>query len=156
MIPVSKIRKPRGFKVDVETKGESWLAAHPAAGSDEYPDYWRTAGNRKYVRALREAFHERCGYTTHLIDHGTVDHFYSKENYRSRTYKWSNYRYAASWMNSAKKPQHDGKLLDPYEVGAGWFEIDLPIMELVLNESEHPRTTAGKGTFHAGYTAHPG
>jgi hypothetical protein len=94
MIPVAKIRQPRGFRVDVEMPGRSWLAAHPTAACETYPAYWRTAGNRKYVTALKKGFRGRCGFTAHLIDHGTVDHFYSKENYRARTYKWSNYRYA--------------------------------------------------------------
>ena len=147
MIPVAKVRQPRGFGPDVETKGDNWLAANPKASSADYPDYWRTAKNRKYVRALRTVFHERCGYTAHLIDHGTVDHFYSKENHRRRAYKWSNYRYAASWMNSAKKPHHDARLLDPYEVGPGWFEVDLPSMQLLLNPANVPAAMLAKAQF---------
>ncbi len=138
MFPVPKVRQPRGFKADVELRGRTWLNAHPAATHSDYPDYWRTRGNGKYVRALKNGFHFRCGYTAHLTDHATVDHFYSKENYRKRTYKWSNYRYAASWLNSAKKPCHDGLLLDPYEVGPGWFEVELPSMQLVVNPAVIP------------------
>ena len=147
MIRVAKTRQPKGFKKDVETRGRTWLAANPAAVSADYPDYWRTAGNRKYVRALRVGFHERCGYTAHLIDHGTVDHLYSKENHPTRTYQWSNYRYASSWINSAKKPQHDGRLLDPYEVRAGWFEVVLPSMQLVLNQAKIPARLLAKAQF---------
>ena len=147
MIPVAKIRQPRGFKADVETRGRTWLNGHQAAVSADYPDYWRTRGNGKYVRALKAGFHFRCAYTAHLTDHGTVDHFYSKENYRKRTYKWSNYRYAASWMNSAKKPHHDGLLLDPYEVGPGWFEVDLPSMQLLLNPANVPAAMLAKAQY---------
>lgn len=133
MIPVSKPRAPIGFKADVETKGKNWLAANQSARPSDYPAYWRTAKRRKYVILLREAFAGRCAYTAHLIDYGTVDHFYSKENYRARTYLWSNYRFASSWINSAKKPIHDGNVIDPYLVQAGWFEVILPSMQLQAN-----------------------
>ncbi len=88
--------------------------------------------------ALRRAFSGRCGYTTHPIDYGTVDHFYSRENYRARTYLWSNYRFATSWINSAKKPEYDGKIIDPYVVQPGWFEVILPSMQLQANMASIP------------------
>lgn len=144
---VTKVRQPRGFKTDVEIAGRNWLDNHPAATHSDYPDYWRTRGNGKYVRALKMGFQFRCGYTAHVVDHATVDHFYSKEHYRRRTYKWSNYRYAASWINSAKKPEHDGLLLDPYEVQPGWFSIVLPSMQLVLNEANVPAEFLAKARF---------
>lgn len=140
MIPVKKVRQPKGFKADVDSKGATWMNANPSKSGKELPAYWRTAKNRKYVFILRDGFQMRCGYTAHLIDHGTVDHFYSRENYRKRTYKWSNYRYAASWMNAAKKPDHDGKILDPYEVKSGWFEILLPSMQLQVNKKNVTKT----------------
>ncbi len=145
MIPIAKVRKPRGFKADVETSGNNWLNANAAPA--KCPDYWRRAKNGKYVRLLKIGFNFRCGYTGHGIDHGTVDHFYSKENHRHLTYQWSNYRYAASWMNSAKKPLYDGLLLDPYEVKTGWFEVILPSMQLVLNEALIPQNLLVKARF---------
>jgi hypothetical protein len=64
---------------------------------------------------------------------GTVDHFLSCHNYRHLSYEWSNYRYAAGWINSSKKDLDD-RLLDPFEVEDTWFEIILPSLQLVLTD----------------------
>jgi hypothetical protein len=52
---------------------------------------------------------------------------------RHLSYEWSNYRYAAGWINSSKKDLDD-RLLDPFEVEDTWFEIILPSLQLVLTD----------------------
>jgi hypothetical protein len=52
-----------------------------------------------------------------------------------------------SWLNSAKKPRHDGLLLDPYEVGHQWYEVDLPSMQLGLNMANVPLPLRAKAQF---------
>ena len=50
---------------------------------------------------------------------------------RNLAYEWANYRYASHWINSSK---HGAKVLDPFEVEDGWFEILLPSLQLVLTD----------------------
>jgi hypothetical protein len=53
-------------------------------------------------------------------------------SYRNRpdlAYEWTNYRFASAPLNASKK-HADDSVLDPYEVGAGWFEIILPSLQL--------------------------
>jgi hypothetical protein len=76
-----------------------------------------------------EGFKNRCGYTAMWDLNGTVDHFRSIKRDRSLAYEWSNYRYASQWLNSSKRA---GEVLDPHEVGEGWFEILLPSLQLVM------------------------
>jgi hypothetical protein len=64
-----------------------------------------------------------------LFSDDTVDHFLSVKNHRERTYEWANYRYASSSINSIKK-NADESILDPFEIGRGWFEILLPSLQM--------------------------
>lgn len=122
MIPVSKIRKPRKFKDDCETPGNAWLAANPV--SKRFPALWQ-----KYQPQLAAGFHDRCGWWGMRIADGAVDHFLSKKFHRDLAYDWNNYRYIASIVNSYKGT-HDDKVLDPFEIQPGWFEVQLPSMLL--------------------------
>jgi hypothetical protein len=69
---------------------------------------------------------------------GTVDHFVSINEDRSRAYDWDNYRYVAGWVNSSKQNVVSTDILDPYEVEEGWFEILLPTLELVVTSKVPP------------------
>ncbi len=146
MIPVTRVRQPRGFKAAVEDLGQPHVVEHLANGK-ELPKIWAYPSRRKYVDKLREGFSTRCGYSAIEDMVGTVDHFYSSENYPRRAYKWSNYRYSAGWLNSAKKPEHDGKWLDPYETRAGWFELSIPDMQLALHLDRVPKALREKAKF---------
>ena len=66
---------------------------------------------------------------------GTVDHFRSYRTNPALAYEWANYRYASAWINSAKKAND---VLDPYEVGEGWFEVLLPSLQLVATDKVPP------------------
>lgn len=65
---------------------------------------------------------------------GTVDHYQSCGNHPHLAYEWSNYRYLSGWINSSKGTQ-DEKVLDPFQVRDGWFEILLPSLQLVLTDA---------------------
>ena len=62
-----------------------------------------------------------------------MDHFLSVKSRPDLTYEWSNYRFAAHELNACKK-NADAAVLDPYEVGAGWFEIRLPSLQLLATD----------------------
>ncbi len=65
---------------------------------------------------------------------GTVDHFVSRDEDPSLAYEWTNFRYAAAWINSSKSALRSDQVLDPFEVGDGWFEIILPSCQMVLTD----------------------
>lgn len=124
MIPVARPDEPDDFDETVRQRGRAWMAK---GGQGRPPSYWRAVEPE-----LREAFEIRCGYTAMLEPSGTVDHFVAVDRNPALLYEWSNYRYASAWINSSKKNAED--ILDPYEVGDGWFELILPSMQLRATE----------------------
>lgn len=71
-----------------------------------------------------------------LDRNGTVDHFVASKTDRSKLYEWSNLRYASHWLN-ASKGKRTG-VLDPHDVGEGWFEVLLPSLQLVMTDRVPP------------------
>ncbi|MFT3771209.1 MAG: hypothetical protein QM820_37820 [Minicystis sp.] len=128
MIPVARVPEPSGFDERARRPGKAWLAEHP--GTERPRDFWSP-----FRELLAEGFAHRCGYTAMLDLAGTIDHFRSCKTHPELTYEWTNLRYASQWINSAKKSV---EVLDPYEVGEGWFEILLPSMQLVATERIPP------------------
>jgi hypothetical protein len=63
---------------------------------------------------------------------GTVDHYLSFKNHPHLAYEWTNYRFASATLNSSKKNADDA-VLDPHEVGDGWFEIILPSLQMKVS-----------------------
>lgn len=128
MIPVARVRKPRGFDATVKTPGDAWLASHPVAARP--PALWAP-----YTATLSEGFANLCGYAAmHDPTGGTVDHFLSFKHHRHLTYEWTNYRFASAPLNSSKRAADDS-VLDPFQVGAGWFEIILPSLQMRLTHA---------------------
>lgn len=128
MIPVAKVRKPRGFDTKVQMPGSTWLARNPTAKRP--PPLWAP-----YIASLADGFNNLCGYAA-MYDPtgGTVDHFLSFKHHRNRAYQWSNYRFASAPLN-ASKGDADAAILDPHEVGAGWFEIMLPSLQMRVTDA---------------------
>lgn len=127
MIRVERVDEPADFDEQVRRRGQAWLAKGDKPNT---PGYWRHA-----VRALRKAFHDRCGYTAMWLSApGTVDHFVSRDEDRSLAYEWTNLRYAAAWINSSKGALRSTEVLDPFEVEDDWFELKLPQCEIVVTE----------------------
>ncbi len=65
------------------------------------------------------------------IPQGQVDHYLSKHHpdparrkkQRPLAYEWQNLRYADGEVNNRKR-NRDAEILDPYEVRAGWFQLN--------------------------------
>lgn len=126
MIRVERRSEPPEFDVQVRQPGRRWLET----GGKSTPGYWR-----RVVHELRAAFQDRCAYTAMWLSApGTVDHFVSRDEDRSLAYEWSNFRYAAGWVNSSKSSLRSTQILDPCEIGDDWFEIVLPGCSLRITE----------------------
>jgi len=86
---------------------------------------------------------------------GTVDHFVSIDEDRSRAYDWTNYRFSAAWINSSKQSLRSDELIDPFAVTNEWFEVQLPSMQLVLTdcvpENERKRAQFVLDRLHLGH-----
>lgn len=131
MIPVANpISEPADFEARCRTPGNAWLRTHPVGRPS---DRWSP-----FRLALAAGFSDRCGYGAMWISSGTVDHFVSCEEDRSLAYEWSNYRYVEGWFNSSKNKHLSSQLLDPFEIQEGWFEIDLPSLQLRLTDAVPP------------------
>lgn len=123
MIPVAKVKKPKNFDAEVKTPGNQWLKDNPKVTRPKA--LWAA-----YTPHLSDGFAGLCGYAA-MYDPtgGTVDHYLSFKNHPTKTYEWSNYRFASATLNSSKR-NADDTVLDPFEVGADWFEIELPSLQM--------------------------
>lgn len=130
MIRFEPRSKPAGFAERVEKRGAVWLAAN-ATGRP--PAHWL-----EYRPQLADAFGSLCAYSAMFEPVGTVDHFVSVDEDRSKSYDWTNYRFAAGWINSSKQSLTSTQLIDPFTVTNEWFEVQLPSMQLVLTEHVPP------------------
>lgn len=96
---------------------------------DRFPAYWtevRPADGRSTLDDMMDAYGQYCAYLAMRIERATgsptVDHFLAKERDWRLVYEWSNYRLSAACVNGAKGTR---QVIDPFEVQAGWFELDL-------------------------------
>lgn len=123
MIPVAKVKKPKDFDAKVKVPGDQWLKTNPTAKRPK--PLWAP-----YTQTLADGFSGLCGYAA-MFDAtgGTVDHYLSFKNHPQKAYDWSNYRFASATLNASKRTADDS-VLDPFEVQAGWFEIDLPSLQM--------------------------
>ncbi len=126
MIHVTPPHEPEDFDARVRRPGAAWFAKQP---TPKPRDYWCLM-----VGELASGFHDLCAYAAMWISDGTVDHYLSSSHHTELAYEWSNYRYASHRMNSFKGAV-DEKVLDPFSVEDGWFEIILPSLQLVLTEA---------------------
>lgn len=127
MIPVPKVRKPKGFDVAVKVLGNQWLKDNPDAKRPT--PLWTP-----YTPLLAAGFADLCGYAAMLDPTGgTVDHYLSFKHRPDLTYEWANYRFASGPLNSSKQ-NADADVLDPHEVGEGWFEIILPSLQMRMTD----------------------
>lgn len=135
MIPVRPAKEPKSFDKAVRVPGNTWLKKNP--GSKRPPARWIP-----FTPDLEAAYGGLCGYAAlHDPTGGTVDHYLSVNNRRDLAYEWSNYRFASSLMNSSKRTADD-TVLDPEQVGAGWFEILLPSLQMVVTDKVPPALRA--------------
>ncbi len=124
MIRVKKVREPSSFHGTARKPGNAWLKANPAAKRPK--DLWS-----RHLPVLDQGFRSLCGYAAMLDPTGgTVDHYLSFKNHPKLAYEWSNYRFASHSLNASKRTA-DASVLDPFEVKPGWFEIQLPSLQLL-------------------------
>lgn len=126
MIRFEPVEKPADFAEKVEGPGATWLAEH-ASGRPR--DLWSP-----FKPQLADAFRNLCAYSAMFEPVGTVDHFVSCDEDRTKAYSWSNYRYASGWINSSKNSLLSSEIFDPFVVEDGWFEILLPSLQLVATD----------------------
>ena len=123
MIRCARVPEPADFGQNARVPGNAWLAAH---SDDERPkDFWTP-----FKGTLAQGFRNLCAYSAMYEPVGTVDHFVSCHEDRSKAYEWENYRYCAAWINSSKGNVPAGDLLDPFDIESGWFEVHLPSLQL--------------------------
>lgn len=118
--------RPEGFEERVERRGATWLAAN-ATGRP--PAHWL-----EFRTQLADAFGSLCAYSAMFEPVGTVDHFVSVDEDRSKSYVWENYRFSAGWINSSKRSLRSGQIIDPFHVDNEWFKVVLPSLQLVLTD----------------------
>lgn len=135
MIPVQPVPEPDQFNTKARIPGNEWLAANPDQNRPH--DYWSP-----FRTELADGFGNRCGYAAMLdFTGGTVDHYLSCKNYRHLAYEWNNYRFISGILNSSKQNADDA-VLDPYQVGEGWFEIQLPSLQMHVTNAVPPELRA--------------
>jgi len=127
MIHFNPPPEPPDFDARVRQPGRRWLA-NPNHHAKRPRDFWSA-----FKSQLARGFNNLCAYSAMYEPVGTVDHYLSVDNHRNLAYEWSNYRYAAQWINSSKG-NADERVLDPFQVQDGWFEILLPSFQLVLTD----------------------
>ena len=128
MIRFERVPEPAEFDRRARVPGNAWLDEHP--GATRPKDYWTP-----FKGALADGFQNLCAYSAMYESVGTVDHFVSCREDRSKAYEWENYRYCAAWINSSKNNVRAEDLLDPFEIEDGWFEVHLPSLQLRVSEN---------------------
>jgi hypothetical protein len=122
--------EPKKFDERCRKRGEAWLAAN--TGYDRPYDYWT-----EFEPDLRDAFDGLCAYCAMKTMKCEVDHFrpvavLKEEGADKLAYEWKNFRYGEGLMNR-KKWKH--LILDPFDVQDGWFEIELPGLQLLATDA---------------------
>lgn len=131
MVRVDRPQEPEDFDGQCRIPGHKWLAEHPnlPASSRKLPPYWK-----EFRKDLKQGFSGLCGYAAMWVGGpGTVDHFISTSTDVSLAYEWDNYRFSSSALNS-RKHALDDSILDPFEIGDGWFEVLIPSCQMVLTD----------------------
>ena len=134
MIRVAPAREPAQFDKQVRQPGLASIAQLAAqAGSEDsiphhqFKPYWRRA-----LDDLLASYNRTCCYLSLHIPRAvgtpSVDHMIAKSTAWNQVYEWSNYRLACLLMN-ARKGVAD--VLDPFEIGEGWFALELVEFQVV-------------------------
>ena len=139
MISVTPVTEPASFDTRCRQPGLNWQRANPTARRPK--PLWQA-----FTADLAEGFGDLCGYCAMLDPTGgTVDHYLSVRARPDLVYEWANFRFANQAMNACKK-NADKQVLDPFEVGDGWFEVLLPSLQLRVTDAVPP-TLRSKAEF---------
>ncbi len=140
MIHFDPVPEPEGFDEEARQPGLRWLKEHRDVKRPR--DFWSA-----FKGYLSEGFRHLCAYSAMYEPVGTVDHFVSCKEDRSKAYEWSNYRYASGWINGSKQDLLADEILDPYLIPDGWFRILLPSLQLVVDSSKVPARLRDRAEF---------
>ena len=129
MISVTPQPEPTEFHEGCRVKGQAWLAQHPDFKRPK--DFWTP-----FEPSLHQVFRGFCGWSVAPLLRGQIDHFVSiaeakRAGQTHLAYEWSNLRYCNDWINQKKG---SAKVLDPFLVQPGWFQILLPSLQLVATD----------------------
>jgi uncharacterized protein (TIGR02646 family) len=80
---------------------ERWQLARRQAACRAWENFRRTKTGRAVSLALRAAFRSKCAFCER-VNARTVDHFYPKERYPRRKFRWSNLLLCCAECNPAK------------------------------------------------------
>jgi hypothetical protein len=143
MIPVEAKPEPDDFDTKVRQKGLEHLAEQGLALDQPLPPkakitaYWRNCMDQLYA-----GYDGTCAYLAVFFEKvtgaGAVEHFVPKSSLAGQAYEWGNYRLATHKMNSRKGLFDD--VLDPFEIGEGWFRLELVSGHIYANPSVPERT----------------
>ena len=125
MIHFEPVPEPSNFDLCTRAPGSRWIAANP--GATRPRPYWAP-----FKQDLAMGFRCLCAYSAM---YEPVGHFVSWHEDKSKAYEWCNYRYSAAWINSSKRNAPSSRLLDPFMIEDGWFEIIIPSMQLTVSDS---------------------
>ena len=134
MIRVAPATEPARFDGQVRQPGLASIAQLAAeTGSEDaippsrFKPYWHRA-----LDDLLASYNRTCSYLSLHIPRAvgtpSVDHMVAKSTAWDQVYEWSNYRLACLLMN-ARKGVAD--VLDPFEIGEGWFALELVEFQVV-------------------------
>jgi len=161
MIRVTLAKEPDTFRDDVRKRGAAAiqrLLGKPVKGrggkpkttysrpedipADRFPAYWtkvRASDEKSALDDLMERYDHYCAYLAMRIEAATgsptVDHFIPKQRNWKLVYEWSNYRLSAGCVNGAKGTKD---VVDPFQVGPGWFELNLDTFRVVRGAAAPP------------------
>jgi hypothetical protein len=138
VIRFEPIAEPDDFSAKAGEPGRAWLAKNKTGRP---PDRWGP-----FKAKLADGFRNLCAYSAMYEPVGTVDHFVSCDEDRTKAYAWSNYRFASHWINASKKTLRSSDLFDPFEITDGWYKIILPSLQLVVS-NDVPEPQRQKASF---------
>ena len=128
VIRFEPVPEPDGFDRRARTPGEAWLAATPEPKRPR--DLWT-----QFKGDLADGFRNLRAYSAMFEPVGTVDHFVSCHEDRSKAYDRTTCRDCAGWINASKSKEPAARLPDPFEIEDGWFEIHLPSLQLRVSDA---------------------
>lgn len=148
MIPVQLAAEPATFDAKVRRRGDDAMLeltgripSKPRRGrprkvvarrrdqipSGDFPPYWRDV-----LPEMRTLYASRCAYLAMYLEPATgsptVDHVIPRSRNWRLVYEWSNYRLAASLVNSRKNDLET--VLDPFTIAPETFALDFTTLEV--------------------------
>jgi hypothetical protein len=134
MIPVTQQPEPASFDATVRQRGARHLArqAPPVRASSPF---WRDA-----IPDLQVAYDDTCAYLGFRVPRSitfvTVDHFTPRDTAPHLAYEWTNFRLAATTVNTYKSKAQIP--VDPFTVQVGEFALNIVSGEVEVGVTNRP------------------